>query len=141
MHAKPRSALAIYNAGLVAENGASDFICSDRPVFLFRIVDLMPYPQPPYVTTPAGLILPNETLPERGPMVNFELTMPLNPRMAIYATTPENPVPIQCGDQRTVACINGRTIDAAARQIYCPNLDFKFLDGETMRSGRDLVDS
>ena len=124
---------------VIAENDTSDFICSDRPVFLFRIVDLMPFPQPPYTTTPAGLILPNKTPQTTGPVVHFELTMPLNPCMAIYATTPDNLFPIEYGDKKTIACINGRTIDAAARQIYCPNLDFKFLEGETIKSGRDLV--
>ena len=124
---------------VIAENDTSDFICSDRPVFLFWIVDLVPFPQPPYTTTPSGLILPNKTPQTTGPMVNFELTMPLNPRMAIYATTPNNPFPIEYGDKKTIACINGRTIDAAARQIYCSNLDFKFLEGETIKSGSDLV--
>ena len=126
---------------LVTEDGTNDFICSDRPIFLFRIVDAIPCPQPPYTTTPAGLIIPNKAPPMKGAMVNYELTMPLNPRMTIYATTPENPFPIERGDQITVACINNRTIDAAARQIYCSNLDFKFLNGETMKSGRDLINS
>ena len=126
---------------LIAENEASDFICSDRPVSLFRIVDMMSGPQSPYTTTPAGLIIPNQA-PQPGVpwLVNFELTIPLNPRMAIYATTPDNSSPIEYGDKMTVACINGRTIDAAARQIYCESLDFEFLDGETMKTGRDLVD-
>ena len=125
---------------IIAEDNASDFICSDRPVFLFRIVDMIPAPQLSYTTTPAGLIIPNEAPPTRGPLVNFELTVPLNPRMAIYATTPENPLPVRYGDQMTVARINERTINAAARQIYCANLDFKFLDGKTIRDGRYLVD-
>ena len=121
---------------LIAEESASDFICSDRPVFLFKIVDLMPYQQPRYKVTQAGLLIPNETVPS----VHYELTMPLNPRMALYGTTPENCFPIEYGDQMTVACINKRTIDAATRQIYCSNLDFKFLDNEVMKSGWDLVD-
>ena len=121
---------------LIVEENASDFICSDRPVFLFEIVDLMLYQQPRYTRTPAGLIIPNECVPP----VHYELTMPLNPRMALYATTPENSFPIEYGDQMTVAHINKRIIDAAARQIYCSNLDFKFLDNEVMKSGRDLVD-
>ena len=121
---------------LIAEESASGFICSDRPVFLFRIVDLMPYQQPRYTVTLAGLIIPNETVPP----VHYELTMPLNPRMALYGTTPENSFPIEYGDQMTVAHINKRIIDAAARQIYCSNLDFKFFDNEVMKSGWDLVD-
>ena len=125
---------------LIAENEASDFICSDRPVSLFRNVDLIPCPQPAYAITPSGLILPNETASAGFAVENLELTMPVNPRMAIYATTPGNPSPIEYGDQMAVACINKRIIDAAARQIYCSNLDFKFLDGETMKSGMDLVD-
>ena len=125
---------------VIAETGANDFICSDRPVFLFRNVDLIPCPQPAYTITPSGLILPNETPPTGFAVENLELTMPVNPRMAIYATTPGNPSPIEYGDQMTIACINKRTIDAAARQIYCPNLDFKFLEGGTIRGGRDLVD-
>ena len=124
---------------VIAENDTSDFICSDRPVFLLQIVDPVPFPQPPYTTTPAGLILPNKIPQKTGAVVHFELTMPLNPRMAIYATTPDNLFPIEYGDKKTIACINGRTIDTAARQIYCPNLDFKFLEGETIKSGRDLV--
>ena len=126
---------------IIAETGANDFICSDRPVFLFRNVDLIPCPQPAYTITPSGLILPNETAPAGFAVENLELTMPINPRMAIYATTPGNPSPIEYGDQMTIACINKRTIDATARQIYCSNLDFEFLDSETMRSGRELVDS
>ena len=125
---------------LVAENDASDFICSDRPASLFRLVDMIPGTQSPYTTTSAGVIIPNK-VPQRGVpwLVNFELIVPLNPRMAIYATTPDNPSPIEYGDRMTVACINKRIMDAAARQIYCSNLDFKFLDGETMKSGRHLV--
>ena len=127
---------------VIAEDDASDFICSDRPAFLFRIVDMMLGPQPPYTTTPAGLIIPNKVPQRRVPwLVNFELIVPLNSRMAVYATSPENSFPIEYGDQIAVACINKRMIDAAARHIYCSNLDFKFLDSETMRSGRDLVDS
>ena len=125
---------------VIAEDSVSDFISSDRPAFLFKITDLIPYPQSRYITTPAGLILPNRIPPLRSDMVNFELTMSLNPRMVIYATTSENPFPIEYGDQMTVARINGRTIDAAARQVYCSNIDFKFLDNEVMKGGRDLVD-
>ena len=121
---------------LIVEENANDFICSDRPVFLFEIVDPMLYQQPRYTRTPAGLIIPNEWVPP----VHYELTMPLNPRMALYATTPENSFPIEYGDQMTVAHINKRIIDAAARKIYCSNLDFKFLENEIMKSGRDLVD-
>lgn len=48
--------------------------------------------------------------------------------------------PIECGDQMTVAFVNKRIIDAAAKQIYCSNLDFKFLDNGVMKNGRELVD-
>ena len=125
---------------VIAEDGANDFICSDRPVFLFRNVDLIPCPQPAYTITPSGLILPNETASAGFAVEHLELTMPVNPRMAIYATTPGNPSPIEYGDQMTIACINKRTMDAAARQIYFSNLDFKFLEGETIKSGKDLID-
>ena len=125
---------------VIAENNVGDFICSDRPVALFKFVDRMLCPQPSYTTTPAGIILPNENPPTEVTMVNFELTMPLNPRMAIYATTPENPSPVTHGNQMNVALINKRTIDAAARQIYCSNLDFKYLDNGVVKCGSDLIE-
>ena len=128
--------LTLCSGLLIAEESASDFICSDRPVFLFQIVDMMPYPQLPYTVTSAGLIIPNETVPP----VHYELTMPLNPRMVLYGITPENACPIEYGDQMTVARINKKIIDAAVRQIYTSNLDFKFLDYDVMKSGWDLVD-
>ncbi len=84
---------------VIAEDDASDFICSDRPIFLFRNVDLIPCPQPAYTITPSGLILPNETAAAGFAVENLELTMPVNPQMAIYATTPRNLSPIECGDQ------------------------------------------
>ena len=119
---------------VIAKEGETDFICSDLPAVLFKVVNLIPHLQLPYTITPAGLILPNETTPINNTTESLELTMPLNPRMAIYATT----FPTEY--QMSPACINKRTIDAAARQIYCSNLDFKFLDNEVMKSGRELVD-
>ena len=110
---------------LIAEEGASNFVCSDRPVVLFNIID------PPYLRQSSN------TLTEPT-VTDTELTMPLNLRMALNATF-KDPSAIAIIDERTVAGINERTILAAERQIYCPHLDFKFLDGEEMKSGRDLV--
>ena len=110
---------------LIAEEGTSNFVCSDRPVVLFNIIDP---PQPRQFSN---------TLTE-PPVTDTELTMPLNLRMALNATF-KDPSAIAIVGERTVAGINERTILAAERQIYCSHLDFKFLDGEEMKSGRDLV--
>lgn len=110
---------------LIAEEGASNFVCSDRPVVLFNIID------PPHLRQSSN------TLTEPT-VTDTELTMPLNLRMAVNATF-KDPSAIAIIDERTVAGINERTILAAERQIYCPHLDFKFLDGEEMKSGRNLV--
>lgn len=119
---------------VIAEEDETDFVCSDLPAVLFKVVNLIPHLQPPYTITPAGLILPNETTPIKNTTESLELTMPLNPRMAIYATN------FPTGYQMSPACINKRTIDASMRHIYCSNLDFKFLDNEVMESGWDLID-
>ena len=110
---------------LIAEEGTSDFACSDRPVVLFNIID------PPHPRQSSN------TLTEPT-VTDTELTMPLNLRMALNATF-KDPSAIAIVGERTVAGINERTILAAERQIYCSHLDFKFLDGEKMKGGRDLV--
>ena len=110
---------------IIAEEGTSNFVCSDRPVVLFEIID--PPHQRHYSNTPTKPIVKD-----------LELTMPLNLRMALYATF-EDPPFIATASERDVAFINGRTIHAATRQIYCSHLDFKFLDNEEMKSGRDLI--
>lgn len=106
---------------VITEEDETDFICSDLPAVLFRIVNTI-------------LPVPNETDLTGNITESLELTMPLNPRMAIYATT----FPTEY--QMSPACINKRTIDASMRHIYCSNLDFKFFDNEVMKSGWDLVD-
>ena len=124
---------------LIAEDNSGDFITSDRPVILFRNITDVPDTLPRYITTPSGLILPNKT-PTPGLHINLDLTMSLNPRMAFYATEPDNPMPIEHADRNTVAIINKRIIDASAKQIYCSNLDFEYLDNEQIQCGRDLID-
>ena len=119
---------------VIAEEGETDFVCSDLPAVLFKVVNLIPHLQLPYAITSAGLILPNEATWINNTTESLELTMPLNPRMAIYATT------FPTGYQMSPAYINKRTIDASTRHIYCSNLDFKFCDNEVMKSGWNLVD-
>ena len=106
---------------VIAEESETDFICSDLPVVLFEVVNTI-------------LPAPHETDSTGNTMKSLELTMPLNPRMAIYATT----FPTEY--QMSPACTNKRTIDASMRHIYCSNLDFKFFDNGVMKSGWDLVD-
>ena len=124
---------------LIAEDNASDFITSDRPVILFRNITQVPDKLPRYITTESGLILPT---PTPGLHVDLDLTMSLNPRMAFYATEPNNPLPIVCADRNTVSLINERIINASAKHIYCANLDFEYLDNDNdqIKSGRDLID-
>ena len=111
----------------VAEEGASDFVCSDRPVALISIGDPPENPDHPYNIGGPGLA-----------HSNTELTIPLNRRMALVATF-ESDSYIAAADEKIVANINARTIHFATRQIYCSNLDFKFLDDGNIKSGRDLV--
>lgn len=106
---------------IIAEEDETDFVCSDLPAVLFKVVNTI-------------LPVPNETDSTGNTTVSHELTMPLNPRMAIYATT------FLTEYQMPPACINKRTIDASVRHIYCSNLDFKFFDNEVMKNGWDLVD-
>ncbi len=122
---------------LIAKNDAGDFITSDRPVIFFRNNTFVPDTLPKYITNPSGLILPT---PTPGLYVNHDITMSLNPRMAFYATEPDNPLPIEHADRKTVAMMNKRIIDPAAKQIYCANLDFEYLDNEQIQSGRNLID-
>jgi hypothetical protein len=110
---------------IIAEEGTGSFVCSDRPVVLFEIIN--PPHQQHYSHTPTKPIVKD-----------LELTMPLNLRMALHATFGD-PSVIATASERDVAFINGRTIHAATRQIYCSHLDFKFLDNEEMKSGRDLI--
>ena len=122
---------------LIAEDNAGDFITSDRPVIFFRNNTFVPDTLPRYITNPSGLILPT---PTPGLYVNHDITMSLNPRMAFYATEPNNPMPIEHADRKAVANINKRIIDAAVKQIYCANLDFEYLDNDQIHSGRELID-
>lgn len=110
---------------LIAEAGTSNFVCSDRPVVLFNIIE------PPYLRY-------SSIAPTEPTVTDIELTMPLNLRMALYATFGDPPF-IATASERDVAFINGRTIHAATKQIYCSHLDFKFLDNDEMKSGRNLV--
>ena len=112
---------------LIAEDGASDFVCSDRPVALISIGDPPKNPYHPYNIGGPGLV-------EK----NTELTVPLNRSMALAAAF-ENDSCIATADEKTVALINARTIHFATRQIYCSNLDFKFLDDGELKGGRDLL--
>lgn len=113
---------------LIAEDGTSDFVCSDRPVALISIGDPPENPYHPYNIGVPGLV-----------QKNTQLTLPLNRRMALIATF-ENESCIPAADEKIVAEINARTIHFATRQIYCSNLDFKFLENSVMKSGRDLFD-
>lgn len=113
----------------IAEKDVSDFVCSDHPVALISIGDPPKDPDHPYNSGGPGLA-----------QSNTELTLPLNRRMALFSTFETLP-DVYTVDDKVIANVNIRTILSAARQIYCSNLDFKFLDGETMKSGRDIVDS
>ena len=106
---------------VIAEESETDFITSDLPAVLFEVVN-------PILPTP------HETDSTKYITKSLELTMPLNPRMAMYATNFPTEYIMR------PACINKRTIDASMRHIYCSNLDFKFFENEAMKSGRDLVD-
>ena len=112
----------------VAEEGASDFVCSDYPVALISTGDPPENPYHPYNIGGPGLA-----------QKNTELTVPLNRRMALIATF-ENESCIATADEKIVAEINARTIHFATRQIYCSNLDFKFWDDGGLKSERDLFD-
>ncbi len=111
----------------IAPKGASDFVCSDRPVVLVTIGDPPQNPDHPYNIGVPGLA-----------QSNTELTMPLNRRMALFGAF-NIPSCIRTADEKMVADFNANTIHSATKQIYCPNLNFKFLDNEKIKSGNDLV--
>lgn len=109
---------------LIAEVGTSNFVCSDRPVVLHNI-------EPAY--------LRYFDIPAQTPTVGiFELTVPLNRRMALHATF-RDPAVIAMVGKEDVAAVNGLMIHAATKQIYCANLEFKFLENGEIKSGRNLV--
>ena len=112
---------------LIAEEDTSNFVCSDRPVALV-CTDANPPDNPyhPYARPGLG-------------MRNTELTVPLNRRMALVAAF-ENGFDVATLNEYDIAVLNARTIDSAEKQIYCSNLDFKFLDNGEVKSGGDLVD-
>lgn len=114
---------------LIADGSTSDFVCSDRPVALVTIGDPPQNRDHPYYIGGPGLA-----------RTNTELSTPLNRNMALIGTL-EGDSYVTTVDDRIVAEINMRTIHFAARQIYCSNLDFKFLDNDEIKSGRDLVDT
>ena len=111
----------------VAEKGASDFVCSDHPVALISIGDPPENPDHPYNIGGPGLA-----------QCYTELTLPLNRRMALFSTF-EIPSYVRTVDEKVIGNVNIRTMLSATRQIYCSNLNFKFLEGETIKSGSDLV--
>lgn len=111
---------------LIATEGTSDFVCSDRPVALVRTdIESLDNPNHPY--TLPGLDMPNT-----------ELTAPLNRRMALVATF-DHKSHVATVSEETIAEINARTIHSAARQIYCSDLGFKFSDNGEIKSGSDFV--
>ena len=112
----------------IAEEGASGFVCSDHPIALISIGDPPENPDHPYNIEAPGLA-----------QRYTELTLPLNRRMALFSTFETLP-DVYTVDDTVIADVNIRTILSAARQIYCSNLDFKFLDNGVMRSGKELVD-
>ena len=111
----------------IAEEGASDFVCSDRPVALITIKDSPQNPDHPYNIGGPGLA-----------QSDTEMTIPLNRRMALFGSF-EIPSYISTVDEKVIADVNDRTIRSATKQIYCSNLGFKWLDNEAIKSGRDLV--
>ena len=112
----------------IAAKGASGFVCSDRPVVLVTVGDPPQNPDHPYNIGGPGLA-----------QSNTELTMPLNRRMALFSAF-NIPSCVRTADEKMVADFNANTIHSATKQIYCSNLDFKFLDDEDIiKNGRDLV--
>ena len=111
---------------LIAANGTSDFVCSDRPVVLVRTdIESLHNPYHPYALP--GL-----------EMTNTELTVPLNRRMALVATF-EHKSYVATVSEETIAEFNTRTTHFATRQIYCSDLGFKFSDNGIIKSGSDFV--
>ena len=111
----------------IAEEGASDFVCSDRPVVLVTIGDPPQNPDHPYNIGGPGLA-----------QNNTELTMSLNRRIALFGAF-NIPSHVGRASEKMIADFNSNTIRYAKRQIYCSNLGFKWLDNEEIKSGSDLV--
>ena len=111
---------------LIAANGMSDFVCSDRPVSLVR-TDMESLDNPYHPDALPGLDMPNT-----------ELTVPINRCMALVATF-EHKSYVATVSEETIAEFNARTIHSAVRQIYCSDLGFKFSDSGEIKSGSDLV--
>ena len=111
----------------IAEEEASDFVCSDRPIALITIGDSPENPDHPYNIGGPGLA--------QG---NTELTIPLKRRMALFGSFKISSFVSTVGE-KVIADINDRTILSATKQIYCSNLSFKFLDNKKIKSGSDLV--
>ena len=97
----------------IAAKGASDFVCSDRPVVLVTIGDPPENPDHPYNVGGPGLA-----------QSNTELTISLNRRMALFGAF-NIPSCVRTVDEKAIAHINANTILAATKQIYCSNLNFK----------------
>ena len=113
---------------LIAEEDASDLVCSDHPVALISIGDPPQNPDHPYNIGGPGLT-----------QSNTELTIPLNHRMALFGSF-KIPSFVSTVGEKVIADVNDRTILSAAQQIYCSNLDFKFLaDEDIVKNGSDLV--
>ena len=112
----------------IAEEGSGDFVCSDHPVALMSVGGPPKNPDHPYNIGGPGLAQ-NDTA----------LTMPLNRRMALFAVLGDFSY-IGTVSEMTVALVNEITIRSATKQIYCSNLDFKFLEDVKMKNGRDLMD-
>lgn len=112
---------------VIAEEGVSDFVCSDRPVALISIGDPSENLDHPYNFGGPGLA-----------QRDTELTMPLNRRMALFAVFGGSYTGTV--NEKIVANVNEKTIGPTTKQIYCSNLDFKFLDNQVIKTGRDLVD-
>ncbi len=111
----------------ISAKGASDFVCSDRPVALVTIGDPPQNPNHPYNIGGPGLA-----------QSNTKLTMSLNRRMALFGAF-NIPSCVRTADEKMVADFNANTIHFATKQIYCSNLNFKFLDNAKIKSGSDLV--
>ena len=111
----------------IAEEDASDFVCSDRPVAFAWIEDPPQNPDHPYNIGGPGLA-----------QSGTEMTIPLNRRMVLVGSF-KIPSYVSTVGEKGIADVNDRIILSATKQIYCSNLDFKFLDGEDIKSGRNLV--
>ena len=111
----------------IAEEGVGDFVCSDHPVALVWIEDPPENPDHPYNIGGPGLA-----------QSDAEMTIPLNRRMVLVGSF-KIPSCVSTVGEKGIADVNDRTILSAMKQIYCSNLDFKFLDGEDIKNRRGLV--